>query len=292
MRESERLADAVERQNALLFEARFRDRRTYERVFGPFDANASDLPTGHWVSIGDPHLTRLIVNGGGRMWLYYHCGETECFYESAQPHLRADGASNRRWQTPMTFSGMNGPAVTIEAAGGGRLRVLLGERRVAFDPAPPPAGDTEERPQYLNYLGSFVAIGCVRAHAEIRQLWLWLGDDMLYALGVFGTFVHGRRANYVVPAAMGEARREGDRWTYAWRQAGREWRAEIGFDGDTPLLDLWRDGAALDKLALTEGVIFADDGFDLAPRTNGEDWSNWFDVIFAGRSLSADIPAC
>lgn len=83
-RESERRREIFDEQHALLFEAGFRDRETYEQRFGPFGGAAGPRPVGHWLAEGPSRFSRLIVNGEGRVWLFFPCsGEAECAYGTA-----------------------------------------------------------------------------------------------------------------------------------------------------------------------------------------------------------------
>jgi hypothetical protein len=68
-RESARLRATIESAYALLFDAKFRDRTTYLRHFGPFEPSGAH-PAGHWTPRDANHYTRLIVNGTGEAWLF------------------------------------------------------------------------------------------------------------------------------------------------------------------------------------------------------------------------------
>ncbi len=63
-------------RNTLLFEAKFRDSRTYQSYFGPFGATPDGYPSGHWTALEkDAYLRRLIINSKGRVWLFVACGK-------------------------------------------------------------------------------------------------------------------------------------------------------------------------------------------------------------------------
>ncbi len=68
-RKSEHVMATFKAANALLFEAKFRDRETYLRQFGPFEP-ADAHPVGHWTARDPIFYTRLIINGAGRAWLF------------------------------------------------------------------------------------------------------------------------------------------------------------------------------------------------------------------------------
>src|SRR5207237_275073 len=66
---------------ALIFEAQFRDRRTFENFFGTIDSG-HDPRAGHFRA-EDPSgvATRVIINDHGHFWLMFRCQATvECVY--------------------------------------------------------------------------------------------------------------------------------------------------------------------------------------------------------------------
>ena len=88
--EGQRVSEAFEEGNRLLFKAKFRDRETYESHFGPFTGAPVDYPTGHWQIEGQSRFTRVIVNAKGRVWLFYQC------YEDIECHSGPGGSGLRK----------------------------------------------------------------------------------------------------------------------------------------------------------------------------------------------------
>lgn len=300
-RESERLSATFDAANALLFEAKFRDADTYRRQFGPFAATGAH-PVGHWTAQGPTRYTRLIVNGAGRAWLFYRCGNTECADRSRDAGRRAligeAGAADtavpngKTWRVTMTpRAGLPFP-IRITRHDGGRLSVAVHGRTVSFDAAPPPIAATPPVAE-LEFLGAYSGAICLRRHAKIRQLWLWREGARLYGVGIFATLIPGRHAGYVSPVVLGEGRPVGARWHFGWRSRGQDWTATVALDrAADPTLILNRSGQAAERLTLRQPAIFHDEVIDLASLTGKAAWDHWFATVLVGHFSSAEIPAC
>lgn len=298
-RESRRLGEVFEETNRLLFQAKFRDADTYERYFGPFTGGSGGLPAGHWQVDGQSYFTRLIINGQGRVWLFFACQEdTECESGVAGPELHESGDNPRQWQASLKPLAGLPFDIKITQPEAGAVSVLVREKTVRFTKAPPPV-DPAPAAQSLRFLGPFSAVECIRAHAKVRQVWLWEEGARRYGVGIFSTLVAGRQAGFVRPIVIGEGVKDGDGWRFAWQQDGRSGTALVTLRGGDAILTLdqdldqrGRDLEDADQLVLKAGGVFSDERVELAPLTGGADWRHWFDNVFTGHFSSGFVPAC
>jgi hypothetical protein len=129
----------------------------------------------------------------------------------------------------------------------------------------------------------------------VAQLWLWQGDDGLYAVGVFRTLVAGRSARFVTPIVLGRGERDGDAWRFAWEQdaGAAEARVRVHPEGEGVALEVLRLGSrdGWPLRTLPAGAIFQDDVIELASRTSPADWQHWFDNLLVAHFSSGEIPA-
>jgi hypothetical protein len=283
-REGERMMAKFHAGNALLFAARFRDRDTYERLFGPFAAPQAPHPVGHWVALGETYYSRLIVNAEGQAWAFFHCGQNECVFAPAGTGMRLeDGA----WETAV--KPRLGPHTTVrlkvEADGG---LTLLGGGSTRFAKVPPPI-DPSPAPHALASLGTFASAVCQGQHARVRQVWLWRKGDRVEAFGIFDTLLAGEQAHFIRVAEMGAGAGGGNAWRFEW---GGAWSASIVLEESGVTLDLKRPGLELERVRLTPGALIRDEAVDLAPLTAWADWEHWFDMVLVAHFASADVPAC
>ncbi|MDX1485616.1 MAG: hypothetical protein R3229_14170 [Alphaproteobacteria bacterium] len=290
-RESARLTANFHARNALLFEARFRDRETYAEVFGPLEGPRRDLPLGHWRAEEGSRLTRLVVNGEGRAWLFYRCGETECAIGPGGGALKPTAADPDRWQAALEPRVGAPWTVDIARSGPDRLTVAAKGAPVPMFKAPPPIAPPAGRRE-LSFLGRFANLRCTGQHAVIRQLWLWRDGERLHGVGIFVTKVAGRHARFVSPMVMGEGTREGAGWRFRWQREGRPHSALVSIDGEAVGLELTRPRLPVERSVLGPKPVFADEAVGLAPLTSRADWARWFRVVLTGHFTSGDVPAC
>lgn len=294
-REGKRLTAAFDARNALLFRAKFRDQATYDGYFGPFPPDSPTQPSGHWqVAAGPSHFTRLIVNGEGRAWLFYRCGETECAFGPTGAGLQRGVDAVRAeigWQTVLRPSIGDALPVRLVRDGMDGMRVEARGQAVAFVKAPPPI-EPNAPAKALEFLGSFAAAECLGAHARVRQLWLWQGEGRMLAVGIFQTLLAGQRAHFVLPVVLGEGRKSGDGWAFAWQRDGRPSTATIAVTDAGASLALAEIDRAPEQATLARTAIFRDEAIDLAPLTGAADWRYWFAGVFVASFFSADIPPC
>lgn len=293
-REARRLTATLDARNALLFHAKFRDRATYERAFGPFPPDSVTRPSGHWRAQGKSSFTRLIINGKGRTWLFYRCGGTECAFGPSGAGLkRSVDALNGEiaWRTILRPRMGDALSMRILRDGTDGLVVDARGQTIHFVKAPPPI-NPKPLPRSLDFVGSFADAACQGAHARVRQVWLWRTPSRLYGVGVFQTLLAGQRAQFVRPAVMGKGRKDGNTWVFDWQREGRNESATIALTGGAVSLKLSRDGGKPETATLPRRAIFRDEAIDFAPLTTGADWQHWFETVLTGSFFSADIPAC
>jgi hypothetical protein len=292
VQEAERVRATVEERDALVFRAMFRDRATFEDFFGPFGDTGGLYPAGHWQGPETAAFSRLVVNADGRAWLFYRCGATECAYRpGTRPLQRVVGARGFEWQGLLRPVAGNLLAVRIVQPDAEHLTLEARGQAVALAKAPPPVGE-KAAPDALAYLGPYSASVCDGEQAAVRQLWLWRDGDRLFATGVFRTLPAGRRAQFVTPSAMGEGRRAGGAWSFAWARDGEPWSASVTPGPDDVALRLTPPGRDAETLTLAPGAIFGDETIALAPRQSAEEWQRWFTTVWVGRFFSGEIPAC
>jgi hypothetical protein len=294
-REGKRLTAAFDARNALLFRAKFRDQAAYDAYFGPFAPDSPTRPSGHWQTAGGPsHFTRLIVNGEGRAWLFYRCGETECAFGPTGAGLQRGVDAARAeigWQTVLRPSIGDALPVRLVRDGIDGLRVEARGQAVAFVKAPPPVAP-DPPAKSLVFLGSFAAAECLGAHSRVRQVWLWEGEGRMLAVGVFQTLLAGQRAHFVLPVVLGEGRKAGDGWAFTWQRDGRLTTATVtATDAGATLAVAERDRPP-EQATLPRAAIFQDEAIDLAPLTGAADWHHWFASVLVASFFSADIPPC
>ncbi|MCP5075612.1 MAG: hypothetical protein GY947_20270 [Rhodobacteraceae bacterium] len=298
-REGQRVSEAFEEGNRLLFKAKFRDRETYESHFGPFTGASVDYPTGHWQIEGQSRFTRVIINAKGRVWLFYQCYEDiECHSGPGGSGLRKSNDDPRQWSASLKPRIGIPFDIEITHTETNALSVKERDQTIHFTKAPPPV-DPGPAPQSLRFLGSFADAECIRKHSKVRQVWLWQAGQRHYGVGIFSTLVAGRQNLFVRPIVIGEGIKEGKGWRFNWQKDGKNGTALIVLNGGEATLtldvDLDQGGRELedvDQLVLKAGGIFSDERIELAPLTTGADWRHWFDNVLVGQFTSGNVPAC
>ncbi len=292
-RESERRREIFNEQRALLFAAGFRDRETYEQRFGPLAGEPGPRPVGHWLAEGPSRFSRLIVNGEGRVWLFFPCnGEAECAYGPAGTGLEpAAAGTEAQWRASLDPKAGAPLEVTITDAGDDRLALRVKDQTTVFAKTPPPI-DPAPAPRALDYLGAFARVVCQGPYARVRQVWLWREAARLYAVGIFAPLVAGTYARFVHPVLLGEGVPTGEAWTFAWERNGRSWTATIALKGPAPALVLTRGNEAPEGGALEAAPVFRDEVIALAPLTSKADWDHWFEIMLVGHFSAGNVPTC
>ena len=286
-RESARLTELFHERNALLFDAKFRDRQTYQAYFGPLDSDGSPFPVGHWRP-DEGYYKRLIVNANGDVWLFYGCGETECALRSGKAGLPPAAGD---WQAELTPPSGLPMKVTITRQGADILSLAAGERQFSFRATPPPVGSGPAAKE-LTYLGAFAHAACRRQHSDVRQVWLWRQGERLFAVAIMSPLVAGRTNRFVEPLYLGEGKRQGEAWRFTWERHARIWEALLTPADGSVSLNLKRNDQEAVQIILDKKAIVEDEMIALAPLSSAADWQHWFEVIRVGHFSTAEVPDC
>jgi hypothetical protein len=287
-RESDRLTEVFHERNRLLFQAKFRDRQTYLDYFGPMEAAGAPYPAGHWLA-EESYYTRLVVNAGGDVWLFYSCGDTECALRNSGPGLQPANGNSGTWRAELDPPAGVPVEVTIERRGDD-LALSAGERQAVFRAAPPPVG--QPGASALAYLGPFTSAQCRDRHSEVRQFWLWRAGERLFAVAIVSTLVAGQESRFVPPLFLGEGERHGNAWAFGWERNGQAWEALVEPQDETVSLSLKRNGGEPAVVELAKGALVTDEVIALAPLSGVEDWRHWFEIVLTGHFSTARVPEC
>ena len=281
----------------LVAQAGFRSLQVYDEHYGPFAPAPEGLPAGHWLSDGDPLATRLIINAQGRVWLFRRLRDAETLdFVSATNLRRAEGGDGTNWTGALTEArptiSLPPRPVTVMRLGTTQLTLTFRDRLVAFAKAPPPI-DPAPTAEALGYLGAFEVVDCGPRRVELAQLWLWRDDRRLYAVGVVRAFAKGQRVHFAEPLVLGVGMAAGEAWDFRWESAKGASQARLTLDGETASLVIEEGGRPQRSLRLRRGEgPLGGDVIDLAPRTDAQAWTRWFDLVPRGNNLIGQIPDC
>ncbi len=281
----------------LVAQGGFRSPEVYEDHYGPFAPAPEGLPTGHWLSDGDPLATRLIINAEGRVWLFRRLRDAETLdFVSATGLRRAEGGDGRTWAGELTEArrtiALPPQPVSVTRLGATQLTLTFRDRPVAFAKAPPPI-DPAPKAETLTYLGSFSQVDCGPRRVEVVQLWLWQDQDGLYAVGAARTFARDHPLRFARPMVLGAGAAEDDAWVFAWEGLRGASRARLTLDDGRLDLVLKQGSWPERRLRLQRGEgPLGGDLIDLAPRSDAEAWAHWFDRVTRGNRVAGGMPDC
>jgi len=274
--------------NRLLFAAKFANQEAYDAYFGDAGAALGRLPVGHWTPEAYAPFTRIVIGGNGRAYLFFGWDDTESQFGPGAPlETRGDGfAAELRWR------GVGSRALELDPATGDTLDLRLEGKPYRLRRTPPPLLGLP-RAEGLAYLGAFSAAEPLREHARVGQLWLWHGDEGLFAVGIFRVLVAGRRADFVSPVVLGRGAPEGDAWRFTWTEPEGTGEAVVHIDAEGVDLELTRLGRRTPwpPRRLASGAIFRDEAIELASRRSAADWQHWVDTLLASHFSSGEVPA-
>ncbi len=66
----------------------------------------------------------------------------------------------------------------------------------------------------------------------------------------------------------------------------------VRLHGDTIEMTLKEGRREREEITLATGAVFEDPAIRLAPLSTAAAWRRWFEVVFVGHFLAADIPGC
>ena len=279
-----------EEGNRLLFAAKFADQAAYDAYFGATTEATGGVPAGHWTGEGAWAFTRLVVGGDDRAYLFVRCGdtETECLFGPGAPlEPRGDG-----FAAELVWRGVGQRALELDAAEGDTLAMRLDGKPYRLRRTPPPLLGLP-RGERLTYLGAFSGTDPIRQHVRVAQLWLWRGDEGLFAVGIFSILLPGRHEEFVSPIVLGRGIPEGDAWRFTWTHWEETGEAIVRLGAQDVVVELTRLGRRdpWPPLRLTPRAIFRDEAIELASRRSAADWQHWMDTVLHAHFSSGDIPA-
>lgn len=281
--------DALRQEgNRLLFAAKFADPKAYDAYFGAPGAATGALPFGHWTSEEASPFTRLVVGGNGRAYLFFGCSDSECQFGPGAPlERRGDG-----FTAELLWRGVGRRVLELAPPEGDTLELRVDGRLHRLRRTPPPLLGLP-REERLAYLGTFSAAEPIRQHARVSQLWLWRGDEGLFAVGIFRILVAGRRADFVTPMVLGRGAPEGDAWRFTWSEPEGSGEAIVRIGAEEVEVEPTslgrRDPWPPQRLA--RGAIFRDEAIELASRSSATAWQHWTATLLDSHFSSGDVPA-
>jgi hypothetical protein len=183
-------------------------------------------------------------------------------------------------------------ALELDVPEGDTLELRVDEKAHRLRRTPPPLLKLP-REERLAYLGTFSATDPVRQHVRVSQLWLWRGEEGLFAVGIFRILLPGRREDFVVPVVLGRGIPEGDAWRFIWTEQEGTGEAIVRLGAEDVGVELTRLGRRdpWPPQRLAPGAIFHDDAIELASRRSAADWQHWMDTLLDSHFSSGDIPA-
>ncbi|MGP0628684.1 hypothetical protein ACTRW9_03165 [Nitrospina sp. 32_T5] len=291
--ESDRLTANFFEANRLLFEARFRDPQTLRRTFGQLEAE-NNLLAGHWRREEGSPPSRLVINTENEVWAFYSCGDTEC--------LGGEGTvQNGRIATTHDIL----PAYLFEVSTVAPDRMTLVQISpvrttggappdLIFLKEPPPLQHAETQAGALRYLGTYSKLTeRGRAHVTLTQVWLWQGEETMYAVVVHTTQVKGQQAQFIRPVLFSAGARDirrANAYVFDSEDGEGTVRIELLEEGKRARATLQRFRGDIEIVTLDKKERLTDEALSLAPVKSGEAWQHWFDAVMTGRFFSWAVP--
>lgn len=276
----------MNRRPAMIFEAQFRNPRTFENFFGTLDI-AADPRAGHFRA-DDPAgvATRVIVNDRGHFWLLFRCYTgVECIYSEADL-----GAT----PLPGTLSakGESGPPsdIVVSAWTPDRLTLTFAaSHRQTFVRAPVTFTETSPPAAGVIFHGAFSQTRVDRDYIYLVQLWLWQSGDRWIAYYTRRNARCGSTADFVFASAYdGTPLAEQIQFKHAQREGGQDTFqiARPSPAGDHIAGDIFYHGQPLQPMTLTKGSVIRSPLYESAPLTTFDATADWLKTASMGYTLS------
>ena len=184
---------------ALIFEAKFRNARTFENFFGTLDTSR-DRRAGHFRA-EDPNgvATRVIINDRGHFWLMFTCGgKVECLYSHAElgsTRLPASFTAKSEYGVPndIVMSDWTPDRMTLSFATFSRQ---------TFVRAPIPFTESTPAPATVRLHGAFSQTRIDRDYIYLVQVWLWQSGDRWLAYYVRRNAQCGSTSDFISASAF------------------------------------------------------------------------------------------
>ena len=271
---------------ALIFEARFRNVRTFENFFGTLDTSR-DPRAGHFRA-DDPNsvATRVIINDHGHFWLMFKCGGTvECLYSHAELgpiQLPAAFKAKSEFGAPddIVMSEWNPDRMTLSFATFSRQ---------TFVRAPIPFTEATPAPATVLFHGAFSQTRIDRDYVYLVQMWLWQSGDRWLAYYVRRNAKCGSTSDFVSAAAFAGTAVSG-RISFK-SVAGAEDLDSFQIHVPAPAGDrvegeIFYRGQPFEPLALTNRAVLSSPLYDSAPLTSFDATADWLKTVSMGYTMS------
>uniref|UniRef100_UPI003F9496B7 hypothetical protein n=1 Tax=unclassified Nitrospina TaxID=2638683 RepID=UPI003F9496B7 len=165
---------------------------------------------------------------------------------------------------------------------------------LVFLKEPPPLQHAETQAGALRYLGTYSKLTeRGRAHVTLTQVWLWQGEETMYAVVVHTTQVKGQQAQFIRPVLFSAGARDIRRTNaYVFDSEDGEGtvRIELLEEGKRARATLQRFRGDIEIVTLYKKERLTDEALSLAPVKSGEAWQHWFDAVMTGRFFSWTVP--
>lgn len=274
----------MNRSPAMVFEAQFRNPRTFESFFGTLDT-VVDPRAGHFRA-DDPAgiATRVIINDRGHFWLFFRCyTKVECIYSEADlgatplpGTFAAQGASGP--PTDVVVSAWTPEGLTLTFAGSHR-QTFVRAPIVFTEPSAPAAG--------VVFHGAFSQTRVDRDYVYLVQLWLWQSGNRWLAYYTRRNAPCGSTADFVFASAYDGTVQPG-RIRFANTSGGQDTFeiAPPAPGGDRIDGDIFYNGRPLQPMALAKGSAVRSPLYESAPLTDFDVTADWLKTVSMGYSLS------
>jgi hypothetical protein len=274
---------------ALIFEAEFRNPRTFATFFGDVDGSG-DPRAGHFQA-EDPrsYVSRAIVNDRGHVWLMLRCGENvECV------HWEADLAGA---PLPGTFLARSivGPPRNVVVSGWTRDRLTL-----ALPPSPAsvlvrtpvPYGEREETRGAVTFLGAFSQARRDRDYVYLVQTWLWRANDRWLAYYTRRIAQCGSTNDFVLASPF-VGRTIGDQVFFDPAGGGNPIETfhitAPGAADDRIGGEVVYSGYPLEKLALERRAVLRSPIYESAPLVTLDETARWLSIASMGYFMTWSV---
>lgn len=280
---SGRDAARLDTRASLIFEAQFRNPRTFQRFFGPIES-AIDPRAGHFRAESPrSYISRAVVNDRGHVWLMLRCGkDVECV------QWEADLGPG---PVPDTFSARSVVSAprTVVVGGWARDRLILALPPSGPDVlvrAPVPYRERDEPAAAVTFHGSFAQTRTERDYLYLVQLWLWQDGDRWLAYYVRQNARCGTTNEFVSPSAY-DGRRVGNDVSFERSTGERVESFHVSVPGGRGPIEgeVVYAGQPLERLRLEARAVLPSPLYDTAPLANFAATADWLKTISMGYFL-------
>jgi hypothetical protein len=271
---------------ALIFEAQFRNPRTFENFFGTLD-NAADPRAGHFrAEDANGVATRVIVNDRGHFWLLFKCyTKVECVYSEADLGTTV---------LPGMFKAKpeSGPPrdIVVSAWTPDRLTLSFSPSgSQTFARAPVSFSESSAPPAAVIYHGAFADTRVERDYVELVQVWLWQSGDRWIGYYTRRNAQCGSMNDFMFASAFVGRPLGGQVQFVNARDDGRIERFQIArpaLGADEIAGNIFYNGRLLRPMTLTKRAVLRAPVYESAPLVSMDVTADWLRTVSMGSSLS------